>query len=551
MTFREFVTSLVRVRDDRSGELRPVVLHPAERRLVEAMDARDAAGRRRYQTVAISWPRKAGKSFVSGAIAVYMLLFDEFATDREVLVQASTKDQGRSAVFQAARRIVRNNAWLSARITVQKDGMLYRDEAGGEHTVKVLPNDPTSIHGLNGSCVVYDEGWSHPNWESLEGTSPSPARQCPLTVWASYAGLKSMRRPGVPWFDTLEAAKRGDDPGVFLSHLEGRAAALTVPWITPMWLARLEAQFAHVRSKYLRLGLNVWSTSDVGAFLTEDEIADAIDRDLPAVAPDARHPTAEIGVDLGLVKDRTAIVASDIAPDGRLTVWHVELIAGTRARPVSLTAVEAGVLALARRLGTTRVVVDRWSSAQMIEGWRRHGLSVRPVTCDAAWLDRAATRLKVWFAQRQIRIPAHAGFLEELEGLEAEELRRHDRIRFTSTGANHDDACVALCLSAERVAGGLRPEASAIGKPKLPEIRSCRASEVAGGSVPCPIAGGEASLLPGCLTCGMVQHLIPLHEAYLATGARWVSLPMFAGRFEPNAFVRAQRFAAAGARWGF
>ena len=187
----------------------------------------------------------------------------------------------------------------------------------------------------------------------------------------------------------------------------------------------------------------------------------------------------------------------------------------------------------------------------MIEGWRRHGLSVRPVTCDAAWLDCAATRLKVWFAQRQIRIPAHAGFLEELEGLEAEELRRHHWIRFTSTGANHDDACVALCLSAERVAGGRRPEASAIGKPKLPEIQSCRASEVAGGSVPCPIAGGEASLLPGCLTCGMVQHLVPLHEAHLATGAPWVSLPAFAGRFEPNAFVRAQRFAAAGARWGF
>ena len=139
MTFREFVTSLVRVRDEATGALRPVVLHPEEQRLVVAMDARDAAGRRRYPTVIVSWPRKAGKSFVSGAIAVYMLVFDAFATDREVLIQASTKDQGRNAVYGAAKRIVRANPWLAARIGIQKDGMTYTDEAGVEHVLRVLP----------------------------------------------------------------------------------------------------------------------------------------------------------------------------------------------------------------------------------------------------------------------------------------------------------------------------------------------------------------------------------------------------------------------------
>jgi len=554
VTFAQFLAQLVRVRDEATGELRAPVLHAEEVRVVAAMDAIDESGLRQFLTIVLSWLRKAGKSFMSACIAIYMLVFDRFATQREVLIQASTKDQGRSAVFLAAKRIVKANPWLASRITILQDSMTYLDEAGVEHVMRVLPNDPTSIHGLNASCVVYDEGWVHANWESLEGTSPSPARQCPLTVWASYAGLKSQRHDGNPWYDTLTAAQRGDDPRVFLSHLSGREAALTVPWITPGWLARLERQFTHIRSKYLRLGLNIWSTSDVGAFLTEEEISDAIDRSRPATATlGPTYPTARIGVDLGLVKDRTAIVASDVAPDGRLVVLHVEQIQGTRMHPVSLIDVEARIVALARRLGTTHVALDRWQSAQMAEGLRRRGLLVQAVTCDAAWLDRAATNLKRWFGQRHIVIPAHPGLLEELEGLEAEELRRRDRVRFTATGSNHDDACVALCLSAERFAGHLRPQDTTIGLVKLPEIQRCVAQDVLGRwDVDCPIAGEGPSLHPGCRRCAMVQHVEPAYQAHLAAGADWISLGSFAqSRYAPNAWLRERRFAAKMISLGF
>jgi len=541
VTFRNFMTRFVRVRDERSGELRPPVFHPEEERVIDAMDAIDpATGQRQYLTVVIAWPRKAGKTFMDGCIVVYMLVFDRYATNREVLIQASTKDQGRSAVFLAARRIVKGDGWLRERIKILQDSMLYTDEAGVEHIVRVLPNDPSSIHGLNASCTCYDEAWVHGNWETLEGTSPSPARLAPLTVWSSYAGLKSQRHDGNPWYDVLSAAQRGDDPRTFLSHLSGREAALTVPWITPTWLARLEQQFQHIRSKYLRLGLNIWSTSDVGAFLAEEEIVDA--KANYFIDLTRRYPDAEIGIDLGLVRDRTAIVATYIAPDGRLVVLHVEIIQGTRTHPVSLIDVERKVLALARQLGTTRVSCDRWQSAQMAEGLRRAGLTVRAVTCDAAWLDRAATRLKLWFSQRQIKIPAHAGLIEELEGLEAEELRRRDMIRFTATGSNHDDACVALVLSAERVSGGLRPESSQIGRLKLPEIGHCEAENVLGQrGVPCPIAGEVATLQTGCRRCPMVQHTEPLYIAHLGTGAEWVPMGTFAERFLPNDWLRWRR----------
>jgi hypothetical protein len=368
-----------------------------------------------------------------------------------------------------------------------------------------------------------------------------------LTLWASYAGLKSQRHDGNPFFDTLTAAQRGDDPRVFLSHLSGREAALTVPWITPGWLARLETQFAHVRSKYLRLGLNIWSTSDVGAFLTEEEIADAIDHQRSAtVTTSASRPTARIGVDLGLVHDRSAIVAVDVDPDGRLVVLHVEIIAGTRKHPVSLIDVEARILALARQLRTQKVSLDRWQSAQMSEGLRRRGLEVSAIACDAAWLDRSATNLKLWFSQRHVRIPAHAGLLEELESLEAEELRRRDRIRFTAHGSAHDDAVVALCIAAERFAGRQRPQDTMIGTPKLPEIQRCAAADYLGRmDVACPIMNETPSLQSGCRRCDMVKFVEPVYQAHLATGAEWLSLGRFAqSRYAPNVFIRERRFAA-------
>ena len=225
---------------------------------------------------------------------------------------------------------------------------------------------------------------------------------------------------------------------------------------------------------------------------------------------------------------------------------HVDLIQGTRLRPVSLIDVESRVLYLARQLGTTHVSVDRWQSAQMIEGLRRHGLWITPVTCDAAWLDRAATNLKLWFSQRHIRIPAHPGLLEELEGLEAEELRRRDRIRFTATGSNHDDGCVAICLSAEGFAGGARrPEASRIGRTKLPEIRSCVAADVMGlWNVSCPIAGEVPSLQPGCRRCEMVTFAAPEYDKAMSVpGARWIPLATFVHQnFQPNDWLRLRRF---------
>jgi hypothetical protein len=205
---------------------------------------------------------------------------------------------------------------------------------------------------------------------------------------------------------------------------------------------------------------------------------------------------------------------------------------------------EERVLALAHVLNTKRVAVDRWQSAQLAERLTHRGLYVTPVTCDVAWLDRAASNLKRWFVARTIRIPRHAGLIEQLETLEGEELRRKDRVRFTATGANHDDAAVALVLSATPFAGtAKRPEFGTIGVPKMAEISNCLIE--AGGAyvgTQCPVIHGP-SPFPGCTRCPAYVSARTAHDAYVAQGREWLPLPVFVGKFmEPAKWVLERRF---------
>ena len=132
-------------------------------------------------------------------------------------------------------------------------------------------------------------------------------------VIGSAARRRSHRLPVA-----LERARRGVVGAVDHGRLAGSAREAIRPrpiQVSPAGLQHLE----HV---------------EYGAFLTEEEIRDAVDSTLPAlVTTRTPRPTARIGLDLGLVKDRTAIVATDIMPDGRLIVLHVDLIQGTRLAP--------------------------------------------------------------------------------------------------------------------------------------------------------------------------------------------------------------------------
>jgi hypothetical protein len=135
--------------------------------------------------------------------------------------------------------------------------------------------------------------------------------------------------------------------------------------------------------------------------------------------------------------------------------------------------------------------------------------------------------LKNWFRDRTIRIPNSPALLEQLEALRAEELRRRDRVRFTTSGEGHDDAAIALCLSAE----GLQQ--ADIGALKLPDsFRHCwRSSNMPFDPKECFVVGPgwfiPAANDPCCKACHGLVAVKEAYQRFLAGGGSPISIREF------------------------
>jgi phage terminase large subunit-like protein len=469
------------------GGLSPMVLYPEQRSLIAAAAARDGNGAPLYDELAALWIKKAGKSETAGGLIIAELIGNTTEADREIIVVASSLDQSKQYAFESARRFSRRDPILEKRIKPYDTTLVYKEivvdqRTGGRHTeehiVRAIPaRDVKSLHGNRATLTVYDEFHAHSNYDLMEALAPAPTRKHPRILYLSYAGLKVHAREGNPLWDLWQRWQARTDPRLFVSYIGGPDGWKQVPWITPAFIAQQRRQFAAVPAKFQRLWQNEWVTDDVGSFLSAQEIREAID---PALT-EASGPVigAAIGVDIGLTRDTTAVVASHVHPvTYQLTVDAVRILRGTKAKPVSLSTLEDVIVDLARVLGTRKVTCDQWQASMLAERLRARGLSVHLVTCDVARLDRMATHLKTWFARRTIRIPNHPGLIEQLETLVGEEMRRRDKVRFTAYGEAHDDAAIALCLSAE-------PHSAGIGQRRMAEMDGCALEGYMGRTVGC------------------------------------------------------------------
>ena len=352
-----------------------------------------------------------------------------------------------------------------------------------EHIIRAVPaRDAKSLHGNRATLTIFDEFHAQ-SWDVVEALGRAATRRFPRVLYSSYAGLKSQASEDFPLWALWKRWKAGTDPRLFVSYIGGEDGWKQVPWITDRFIEGERKRYAAVPAKFTRLYLNQWASGDVGSFLTSVEIHDAIDQ--AHVEPSAPVVGARGGIDLGISFDTTGIVVSHVDDQQRLMVDAVRIFRGTKAAPVNLTVVEDTVIDLSNRLGVQHWTVDRWQAQLLADRLRARGLRVTLVTSDPASLDRWATRLKTWFAHRLIKIPNHPDFIEQLEGLEGEEMRRRDRVRFTATGNRHDDSVIALCLSGEA-------EANRIGQLRMAEMPSGCRQEQRGRHI-----GGECYLVGG------------------------------------------------------
>ena len=173
----------------RAGE--PFILAPWQKDEIigPLYDAINNDGRRRYRQGYVSMARKAGKTCLAAALALYHLLGDEDMEPgiREVYAAAASRDQA-SLLFIQAADFVNASPELSARCVVSRATKRIIDKSSRSF-LRAISADAHTTHGLNAAFVVVDEIAQQPNrdlWDVLQ-TSVG-ARRNPLVLAIGTAG---------------------------------------------------------------------------------------------------------------------------------------------------------------------------------------------------------------------------------------------------------------------------------------------------------------------------------------------------------------------------
>lgn len=141
-------------------------------------------GLRLYRTAYISVPKKNGKSELCAGIALYHLLADGEASP-QVYSVAGDEDQA-AIVFKVARDMTMASPALSERVTPYTLKLECNSNNG---VYRVLSREVGPKHGINASCIIFDElhvQKSRKLWDVL--TPSTIAREQPLTVAITTAG---------------------------------------------------------------------------------------------------------------------------------------------------------------------------------------------------------------------------------------------------------------------------------------------------------------------------------------------------------------------------
>lgn len=144
-------------------------------------------GARKYQYLYLEIPKKNGKTELAAGLGLYHLLADG-EPNAQVYICAADKENA-SICYDAMVNMVRNCPWLEKMVKLvpsQKRIVLRAD--GG--FVKVLSSDADRHHGLNVSCVIFDELHAQPNrrlWDVMVSGSGDTRRQ-PVWLVLTTAG---------------------------------------------------------------------------------------------------------------------------------------------------------------------------------------------------------------------------------------------------------------------------------------------------------------------------------------------------------------------------
>ena len=149
----EFIETYCRhYQGEKAGEL--VNLELFQKAFVQALFGflEKDTNRRRFREYFFEVPRKHGKSFLSGCIAVYMLVAD--GEDGAEVYSAATKLDQAKIIYNVAKNIIDQSSELKALVKSTREGLSFKMKRS---IMKPLPNESKSLDGLNIHFAALDE----------------------------------------------------------------------------------------------------------------------------------------------------------------------------------------------------------------------------------------------------------------------------------------------------------------------------------------------------------------------------------------------------------
>lgn len=397
---------------------KPIKLEEFQKKILrDIFQTKDRNGYRKYNIALLGIPKKNGKSTLASGVALYMLFCD--VSNAEVYSVAGDKDQAK-IIFQMTKRAIERNPILFGSVKIYKDEIIVPST---NSLYKVLSADAPTAHGLNPTCVIFDELWNQPNRDLYDALTQSPVRKEPLTFIVTYAGPDQTSL----LYELYQTGMKKRDPKMFFFWTEVNLSS----WVSKEYLEQQRMRLP--AGVFQRLHENKWVQGE-NAFLSKAELDKCIDPLLKPQLSGKDNVKYYLAVDLGLTRDRTVLtVCHKSDADNLVYLDYIQTFSGTKNNPVLISDVEQAILACNRSFNIVKNVFDPWQMKGTAERLKRM-IKVEEFTFTSSSIQKLSQNLYYLFHNALIRIFPHKLLEEELLSLNAEEKSYGWRIDHKSGG---------------------------------------------------------------------------------------------------------------------
>lgn len=376
-------------------------------------------------------PRGASKSTDLAGIVLAALLTQAAQGSRSYGV-AADRDQAK-LLLDAASGFATRTPGLGA-LAFTGSRISY-----GNASFEVLASDAASAYGIRPYFCIADELTQWPSTAGPRAMWTAVASAMPKVAGARLVVLTTAGDPA-HWANDIRRHALSS-PAWHVNEVPG-----PTPWLDPSALAEQAALLTP--SQYARLHLNQWVSSE-DRLTTADQLAACVQLDGPqSPRPGVKYA---IGLDVGLVNDRTAIAVCHREGDS-IYLDRLIVFSGSRAEPVPLAQVEDTVAQLASEYRPCRVVFDIFQAAQLTQSLKRRGTRIRQESFTVQTNSKRATLLYNLIRNGNLALPDDAELLDELANVRLKETSP-GVLRLDHDASRHDDRAVALSLAADELYG--------------------------------------------------------------------------------------------------